>query len=49
MVDNVIKLNDFDVNINVKLEVKNKSVKLEERLVINVIFKIFLSRSIKSR
>lgn len=49
LVDNVIKMNDFNVNINVKLEVKIKNVKLQERFVINVIFKIFLSRSNKSR
>lgn len=48
-VNNVIKMNDFNVNINVKLEVKIKNVKLQERFVINVIFKIFLSRSNKCR
>lgn len=49
LVDNVIKMNDFNVNINVKLEVKNKNVKLQERLVKNIVFKMFLSRSNKSR
>lgn len=49
LVNNVFKMNDFNVNINVKLEVKIKNVKLQERFVINVIFKIFLSRSNKSR
>lgn len=49
LVDNVIRMNDFNVNINVKLEVKIKNVKLQERLVINIIFKIFLSRNNKSR
>lgn len=28
LVDNVIRMNDFNVNINVKLEVKIKNVKL---------------------
>lgn len=49
LVDNVIRMNDFNVNINVKLEVKIKNVKLQERLVINIIFKIFLGRNNKSR